>query len=103
MQYVNYMFTAHIDDDLTVDEDYTPGPYNVTFKKNSRFSSEFSVPITKDEDDIYTGNKDFNLTIVDDLLPLGLIPGDIISVKVTILDDECKCQNVVIVDTYVRS
>ena len=46
----------------------------------------------KDEDDIYTGNKDFNLTIVGDLLPFGLTTGDIISVKVTIVDDECKYQ-----------
>ena len=48
----------------------------------------------KDEDDIYTGNKNFNLTIVDDLLPLGIVPGDIISVNVTIFDNECKYQNV---------
>ena len=70
--------------------DYTPGPYLVTFRRYSRTSNEFSVPITKDGDDIYTGNKDFNLTIVGDSLPLGLVPGDIISVKVTIVDDECK-------------
>ena len=80
---------------LTAGEDYTPGPYLVTFRRGSRTSNEFSVSITKDEDDIYTGNKNFNLTIVGDLLPFGLALGDIVSVNVTIVDDECKYQNVV--------
>ena len=82
------MWLIHIIYDLTANEDYTPGPYYVTFKKWSR-TSDFFISITKDGDDVYTGDKVFNLTIYDDKLPPGLVPGNIISTKVTILDDEC--------------
>ena len=76
------------DGNLIGDVDYIAGPYNVTFRKNSRTSNEFSVGIIKDP--TYTGNKLFSLIIDDDRLPLGLVAGDIRTANVTIVDNECK-------------
>ena len=70
-------------------DDYTPGPYYVIFRRNSLISEEFSVSIIPDYNDIYVGNRDFNLTIDEDSLPLHVVPGNPISTKITILDDEC--------------
>ena len=68
--------------------DYAAGPYNVTFKRNSRLSNSFFINIIKNS--CYTGNKQFRLIIKDDELPLTLVAGDIATVNVTIVDNECK-------------
>ena len=76
------------DGNLIGDVNYIGGPHNVTFRKGSRISNEFSVGIKKDP--TYTGDKNFSLIIDDDQLPLGLVAGAINTAIITIVDNECK-------------
>ena len=82
------MIIVIYDGNLIGDVNYIAGPHNVTFRKNSRISNEFSVGIIKDP--TYTGDKYFSLIIDDDRLPLGLIAGGIKTAIIAIVDNECK-------------
>ena len=71
--------------------DYSPGPYNVTIKKNRWISETFFIDIVPDNDEHYTGNQSFTLNIDINALNSGLVPCvDKPSTVVDIVDNECK-------------
>ena len=51
-------------------------------------SVPFDVPINNDN--IYEGNEDFDLTIIHNTLPDGVTRGEPNSATVTMVDDDCK-------------
>ena len=65
--------------------DYDSGIYNVVFPAGET-SVPFDVPIN--DDDIYEGNEDFDLTIIRNTLPAGVTRGNPDSATVTIRDDD---------------
>ena len=87
-----------IDGNLTGGVDYFPGPYNVSFRRGSRTSNEFSIDIARNYN--YTGNKYFTLMINDTKLPVPLVACEDNSENITIIDLECKYYNVIIVCVF---
>lgn len=75
---------------FTVYSDYTLGPYRVRILRNKMESEEFRINITKDPLNICQGNKDFNLTIEPNVLPMNIMACDPSSAQVTIEDNECE-------------
>ena len=69
------------------DEDYTSGPYNVTFTAGMT-TALLSVPIN--DDDIFEDSETFRLRIDSTSLPNDVTLGNIRAVVMTILDDDGK-------------
>ena len=67
--------------------DYDSGPYNVTFPAGVT-SVPFDVGVNNDN--IYEGNEDFNLTIIRNTLPDGVTRGNRNSARVAIVDNDRK-------------
>ena len=67
--------------------DYDSGIYNVTIP-----AGETSVPfdIGINDDNIFEGNEDFDLTIIRNTLPDGVTRGNPNSARVTIMDNDRK-------------
>ena len=65
--------------------DYDSGIYNVTIPAGQT-SVPFDVPINNDT--IFEGNEDFNLTIIPNTLPDGVTRGNPDTATVTIRDDD---------------
>ena len=72
---------------LTGNVDYESGPYNVKFGKRS---TRAKLCIMIIDDRILEMDETFSLTIDINSLPSGLVVEDPSTVKVTILDNECK-------------
>ena len=67
--------------------DYDSGIYTVTIPAGQT-SVPFDVPIN--DDDIFEGNEDFDLTIIRTTLPDGVTRGNPGNASVTIVDNDCK-------------
>ena len=72
---------------LAGNDDYTPGPYTVTFPAGVT-SATFDVPIISDN--ILEGYENFALVIDDSSLPSHVIQGSPGTVTVNMVDDDSK-------------
>ena len=72
---------------LAGNDDYTPGPYTVTFPAGVT-SATFDVPIISDN--VLEGNENFVLVIDDSSLPSHVIRGSPGKTTVNMVDDDCK-------------
>ena len=79
--------TYRSDYTLTGNDDYTPGPYTVTFPAGVT-SATFDVPIISDN--LLEGNENFVLVINDSSLPSLVIRGSPGAVTVNMVDDDSK-------------
>ena len=71
--------------------DYVSGPYTVRFSAGQTTSDSFNIALNADG--LQEGNENFNLVIVLTSLPANVTRGTTNSqATVTIVDDECKCQ-----------
>jgi len=68
--------------------DYTAGPYYVTFPAGDT-SLSFDVPIT--DDNLFESDESLQLSIVRRSLPNGVTRGNPGRVKLTVVDNDCKC------------
>ena len=69
------------------DEDYTSGPYSVTFKAG-KTTTLLSVPINNDN--VFEGNENFMLAIDSSSLPSDVTVSNPSQVVVTIVEDDGK-------------
>ena len=72
---------------ITEGDDYAPGPYNVSFRKGQT-CRYFAISII--DNDVYEGNKNFQISFQRANLPNGVVPCTPSAVEITILEDECK-------------
>ena len=70
---------------LTGNADYKSGPYVVSFARGET-RKYFRIPMINDN--VYEGDEYFTVTI--DNLPQGIVRAQPYTVKVKIVDDECK-------------
>ena len=74
-------------DNLSPDNDYTMGLYDVTFPTMMTMSS-ISIPVCNDI--VLEENEMFRLTIVSDSLHVNVTVGTLSQAEVTIVDDDRK-------------
>ena len=70
---------------LTGNDDYGPGPYPITIPAGSTMVP-FDISIV-DDSILLEDNEKFNITIMEESLPLNVMPGDPSTATVTIIDD----------------
>ena len=82
-----FQISYYIRNFIGEDEDYTSGPYNVTFRAG-KTTTLLSVPINNDT--IFEGNENFMLNIDSSSLPSDVTFSNPSQVAVTIVEDDGK-------------